>query len=118
MSLLCSSLPSASSLFLLASETQMKVMLYVDLSKVKEASLSDQISGPLCSSPLKHWPSHSSRLLSWEREEQKCLGKEKGCAFGFWKRWVYADLCFLVGCGALVDLYRACEEVVSLPRTV
>lgn len=84
MSLLCSSFPSASSLFLHASETQMKGMLYVDLSKVKEASLSDQISGPLCSSPLKHWPSHSSRLLSWEREEQKCLGRGTGKGLCIW----------------------------------
>lgn len=47
----------------------MQVMLYVDLSKMKEVSLSDQVSGTFCSSPLKHWPIDQAAFLGKGRTE-------------------------------------------------
>lgn len=55
---------------------------------------------PSAPSPPKHWSGHPSRLPSWERAKQTCLGRggrERVCAFSSWKREICADLGSEVG---------------------
>lgn len=68
----------------------------MDLSRAREGLLGGQISWLLlCPLPREHQPGHSSRLPSWERVKQICLGRscrERVWSFGSGKKEIRADL--------------------------